>query len=78
MRVRSIVTGKVYDNDRVIWISNIAQAAFYYTNNAIIYDINVQNDRLAIAFMRDETKELYKEWNARLVNLCQEKEASTE
>lgn len=78
MRVRSIVTGRVYDNEEVIWISNIAQVAFYYTNNAIIYDVNVQKNRLAMAFMKDETRELYQEWNKRLSNTCQENEANME
>lgn len=78
MKVRSIVTGRVYDNEEVVWISNIAQAAFYYSNDAIIYDINVQKDRLAIAFMRVETKPLYKRWMSRLIDVCQEKEANLE
>lgn len=47
----------------MIWITNINQSYFYIINGARPVDVNLNNNGLvAIAFMKEDTKELYEVW----------------
>lgn len=62
MRIRSATTGRIYEQEDMIYISNPVQIAKYLKYKCTLYDLLEANDKLIGAFSREETQELYKKW----------------
>ncbi len=63
MLIKSNITYKEYDPDKVVWYKNMAQVAAYVEYGAEIVDVDAQNGRLAIAFWREEHRQLKPLWD---------------
>ena len=75
MRIYSKLLGRYYDNDNVVYVVNMLQAARYMKNGAheflvdILYDGVKREDTLVFVFEKTPLiKELYRKWNARELN----------
>ena len=75
MRTYSKLLGRYYDNEEVVYISNILQVARYMKNGAheflvdILYDGVKREDTLVFVFEKNALiKELYRKWNAHELN----------
>ena len=65
MRIKSMVTDRYYEQERMVFISNVAQIAKYMKHGAVLYDLLTDNECLIGVFSKIETKELYAKWNRR-------------
>ena len=75
MRTYSKLLGRYYDNEEVVYISNILQVARYMKNGAheflvdILYDGVKREDTLVFVFEKNALiKELYRKLNAHELN----------
>lgn len=51
------------EENSIVWITNINQSYFYIINGARPVDVNLNNNNMvAIAFNKEDTKELYAVW----------------
>lgn len=65
MKILSEVTGKVFDDDDVVYYRNIQQSAFYMSNKVIPVDIFCDdNGKLVFAFKRKDHKRMIPIWLA--------------
>lgn len=63
--VRSKTTGKLYNEDRMIYILNPKQAAFYMSKQVILYDVFDSNESVVFVFDKSESYPSYDEWCSR-------------
>ena len=71
--VSSKITGKAYDSDKVLYITDVAQWAFYFSQGCeadvldVLYDANRNQKRpLCMVFRRSpRMHELYEQWLTR-------------
>lgn len=72
MKVKSRLTGEMYDADKAIYIDYVPQFALYWANGGAPYLLDIIADKIngtrkiAFAFEKNDTmKDLYKKWNNR-------------
>lgn len=62
--IKSKVTGREYAPNQCVFIKNATQAALYL-KYATLLDLTVgQDNKVCFVFSLDETRELYRKWNA--------------
>ena len=64
MKIRSIVTNRIYEQEDMVYITNVRQIAKYLKHRATLYDLIEEGDRVVAAFSRKETQKLYEKWQA--------------
>lgn len=64
MRTHSEVSGRTYESDEMIYITNMKQTAKYLKHHATLYDVLECGGKVVHVFSKKETKELYELWNA--------------
>ena len=62
MQVMSIVTGRCFEENDMVYISNPVQIAKYLENGCVLYHLAAKDGRLTAAFSRTETKPCYDKW----------------
>ena len=62
LQITSNVTGLTYRGEEMVFISNPLQTARYLKNNALLYDVLQNQDKLIFVFRKSETSELFDKW----------------
>ena len=62
MRIKSVTTGRVYEQEDMVYLVNPVQIAKYIKYGITLYDLDESNGRLIGVFSRRETKEVYNKW----------------
>lgn len=64
IKIKSRITGEIYDGDDCVFLLNTKQAGAYIKNNACLLDCfwHDKKDSLCFVFNRSETINLYDLW----------------
>ncbi len=70
MRTTSVITGKTYNSDEVVYIGNHIQFRLYIKHDAgqylvdILYNSRHPENPITYVFLKNKaTRELYRQWN---------------
>lgn len=64
MRIRSLITDRIYEQEEMVFITNPVQIAKYLKCKCTLYDLLEYDDKLIGVFSRQETQPYYEKWRA--------------